>query len=61
MSETCTFIIDVGSCTNIVSQRVMKKLSITTVPRAKSHKLQQSSEKGRSYCCEPTSTCIIFY
>jgi len=32
MNRTCTLIIDGRSCTNVVSQRMMEKLKLLTIP-----------------------------
>jgi len=44
--HTCSPIIDSGRCTNVVSSRVVQKLSLETTPHPKPYKLQWLSDNG---------------
>jgi len=45
MNKTCTLIIDGRSFSNIASQRMVKKLQLTTILLCNTYKLQSLSEK----------------
>ena len=44
--KVCSLIIDGGSCTNVVSARLVDKLNLKTTPHPKAYKLQWLSEEG---------------
>ena len=44
--KLCSLIIDSGSCTNVISARMVEKLGLKTSPHAKSYKLQWLGDDG---------------
>ena len=44
--KLCSLIIDSGSCTNVMSARMVEKLAMKTTPHAKPYKLQWLSDDG---------------
>ena len=44
-NKLCSLIVDGGSCTNVASIRVMKKLGLSTISHAKPYKLQWLSKE----------------
>ena len=44
--RVCSLIIDGGSCTNVVSARLVKKMNLETKPHPRPYKLQWLSEEG---------------
>jgi len=44
--KLCSLIVDVGSCTNVASTRVVDKLGLPTISHVKPYKLQWLSEEG---------------
>ena len=44
--RVCSLIIDGGSCTNVASTRLVKKLNLETKPHPRPYKLQWLSEEG---------------
>ena len=44
--KVCSLIIDGGSCTNVASTRLVRKLELQTIPHPRPYKLQWLSEKG---------------
>jgi len=44
--KVCVLIIDVGSCTNVTSKRLMEKLNFKTIPYPRPYKLQWLGEDG---------------
>ena len=44
--KVCSLIIDGGSCTNVASTRLVRKLDLKTTPHPRPYKLQWLSENG---------------
>ena len=58
MKKICSLIIDGGSCTNVVSQRLIEKLVLKTSLHLKPYKLQWLSENGELVVDRQVLICL---
>jgi len=56
--KVCSLIIDRGSCTNVVSSRLVSKLNLETKPHPRPYKLQWLSEDGEIGVNKQVNICF---